>query len=571
MRRDVTSSAIPEGLYKEGKKGKKVLRRNLRPLHLHLPASASRGAVAKASRFPLDCVPEFAPPGWRHAFFAGVPRSCFPLVDLEAPRLEKPPRIPTPVFEKLLPFQREKLQPALYSRGHLLHWRTGAGKTYASGAWLAALCCTAREHNVPFRAVYVSLAGPMPYQVAGDFAALYRDWEASPKVQIVQGQEAKLSDLPNTGIIVLPWSVLVFWYDVLLQWAPQAIVFDESQNGKNPSIFTKILVGNNSQWALKATQAAAMVGLSSAVPWRLLLSATPEYTMRLDLYNQLCAIEPGGWGKKQEFGRHYCDGRLAEVAPGIRAFVAKGKTNTEEFRARYSAVASLVRTQDIAASLPTLTFESAFLPKEVLCKPLRPPRAKSNKPADILHTRLLDAAERKTEWAVKQVRKNLKVAKKIWLLTGRRAHINSLKKAIEKAFPDTPIFTYSGGAKPQQVVDYQAAPKGILISTAQSTGTGVNLHTTRLAIDLLAAWTPGDFVQRVGRVHRIGGADCRYIAAFAEGTIDTRIRELVLPRLKSVLELSEDGIVQDMAEQVEDKEAVQKRLQVLLLEDDDWE
>lgn len=396
----------------------------------------------------------------------------------------------------------------------------------------------------------------MPYQLSGDLGALFAAAEVDLPIQILEGQTP--GRLPTEGLVVIPWSVLVHWYDTLVRWAPLAAVFDEVQNASNSRVWRRDIGGDEDgrgrDWSLAPTQAGAAFGLAHATPNRLCLSATPVSTGRMDLWTILNLCEPGGWGTAREFGTRYADGAVREVTPGVSAFVAKGQSNNAEFFARFRAITSIVRTQDIAAELPKLRFVTRTLEGDEVG---RPPAVRPKGPTalDRLHAATLWAADAKTPWAVARVVERLPTVKKMWLVTGRPAHMARLAAALREALgPDVPIYTYNGGAKPEALVQYQAAPVAVLVATARSAGVGVNLHTTREVLDLFPAWTPADLVQRAGRVQRIGGVDCEYVSVYAQGTIDTTMRAALLPRLADVMTLSEDGIVASMTEAVEDKQ-----------------
>ncbi len=522
------------------------------PVRASLPLPGRRFKTIAECRTVIPGVyPDPDVPGARGK--GGVPWSI--AVGLHHQPLPQGRPLPPGVVDKLRPFQVSGLDRSQALPGTLLFWRTGSGKSYGAGAWLAGLAVSAASQAAPFRAVVVTLAGAMPYQLAGDLGALFALADVDLTVTILEGQTP--GKLPTEGVVVIPWSVLVHWYDALVRWAPRAVVFDEVQNALNFRVWRRDIGGDEDgrgrDWSLAPTQSGAAFGLAHAVPNRLCLTATPVSTGRMDLWVPLNLCEPGCWGTASEFGTRYAAGAIREVTPGVSAFVAKGQTNNDEFFARFRAITSIVRSQDIQAQLPKLRYETVTLTGAELG---RPPAIRPRGPTalDRLHAATLWAADAKTPWAVARVVERLPVVKKMWLVTGRPAHMVRLADALREALgPDVPVFVYNGGAKPEALIQYQAAPVAVLVATSKAAGVGVNLHTTAEALDLFPAWTPLDLVQRAGRVQRIGGVDCTYTSVYAGGTIDTTMRAALLPRLADVMSLTEDGLVIQMTERIEDK------------------
>jgi hypothetical protein len=420
------------------------------------------------------------------------------------------------------------------------------------------------------------------YQFGGEVRILFNKLKDPPEIYMSEDKNHR--DYPDRGVVIVPWSILADAAEALLEWAPGVLLLDESHRAsvcRGLWVRAFLTPEKLDEWCLTSSQSGAALALGYATPKATLATATPTSTGRLNWHTQLSILEPRGWGTAMEFGYYFCEGRKAEAwgkqgdgSQAAWAWEANGTSNDEVFFPRVKRLVHTVMTQDMSIPLPPLTFKVVDLGREELNLPANAPGVlPNNKAGTVLHAELCDAAERKTDYIIREVQDLIsRGVKKIAVVTGRKEHVNELKKKLSTL--GLPIFHYVGSKTAESLkkpMKYQLASEGIFLTTFQAGGESLNLHSTEHVLCSMCPWDTRSLIQLLGRFQRINGVHATFNLIMARGTKDDRIRQVLLPRILEVLELGQDSIVGDIKEGIQvSPEEENKMLSEILLEDTDW-
>lgn len=495
----------------------------------------------------------------------------------------------------LLPFQRQAIWWAIQWGGGLLVEAPGAGKTVQS------ICAAAL--GPPGPVLVITKSG-----VVEQFRRSIEAFTGCPalelrppsKERVKDGERLKAADLlrdyfasTSRPFVVVGWGSLRAHLDTLLsvgQWA--TAVADESHYGLKNHERIQYTAGDRNMLTgredlnkafLDTTSCAAWrIALQST--WRLAITATPIPDRRRDLWGQLSFVAPHAWGETwKRFVFRYCDAQ--QGAHG--GLDTSGASNTEELEHRLSYLMHKVPQSVSHAELPPLRMTTCVIPPrdqdkvtgfKVQLSQAGKAAQKGGKEArqKLRELQLLEAAARKRTAALTELNDRFedKTGKgKVIVFTGRHIDCADLAERVRKAFPHVDVFagvvqTEDGGltlpsrAERQTIQDAYMAHPGpcCLVATGQAWGTGLDLHDTDLLLVVMLPWAPGDFVQWIGRVQRLGmnrPVEIRILVA--EGTVDERV-SLVLsektPDIERLVEQEELEGAREILLGIDDPEAV---------------
>lgn len=485
---------------------------------------------------------------------SGPPRNCRMLLKnpppapaIAEPWLDPPPELQDWVVDWLTPYQKEAWGFAQNRTGTLFYHPPGAGKT-AAGICAALTTCQGGKIIVVTR------------------ATTRRQWQrevqrlTTLRPQILQGKSAKMID-PKQRCVILGWETLSSWVGTLIAWCgsrPYTVVLDEIHKAKSWKRKEKIVrkagvVGRIDAKNISASAAKIARGAKA----RLGLSATPAPNSLSDLWSVLDILEPGEWGSSWDWMMRYCAAHPGQYG----GLDASGRSNTEEFKARFQEMAHRVNAKEVFENLPPKRRELCYLSKEDQSKPvgfMQELKAAARKGRNALfETQLLEAAARKRQWVVETVEDCVAAGQKVVVFTGRKRDCEAIATSLEKRLkklPDTKLWWGHGGIstkeRDQMVQDYSERPdRAVFVGTTDAFGEAIDgLQHTDVAICCLLPWNGGRVEQMEGRFYRKSSTrSVRVLYVIAEGTVDEHVSELVLTKLNNIEKALDHTEARDIA------------------------
>jgi hypothetical protein len=467
---------------------------------------------------------------------------------------------------ELLPFQREAIWFAVERGGcALLREEAGAGKTVQA-------------------AVVAGLAPPGPVLVVTRDGSPVPQWcreaqrflkttahELRPvsrrrkKDGTLLEYLARRKEVGERPVVVCGWATLRVCVDELLavgHWSQ--IVFDESHRAKSAKRrkYTRI----DGEWSYKneGGQSAAAARLAEIAGARLCTTATPIPDLRRDLWGQFSLIVQGGWGgTRSRFGTRYCAGH-----DGAYGFDDTGVSNTPELESRMSFFFHDVPKEVSHGQLPPCRVEACYVPVERQDKPAagfkrdmkrlakESAGGKSGASGELRELQLAEAATRKrTE--VKAVTQEYASRGRVTLFTGRHRDCWELGESLRKQFKkgratrhirvlvavdkheDGTYSLPSVAERQKMLLEYQSEEHVVLVGTAKAWGESLDgLQCSDLLGVVMLPWSPGDLVQWMGRVTRLGQDRPVTIMLFiAEQTVDDRVGASLMAKVPDAVRL----------------------------------
>ena len=407
----------------------------------------------------------------------------------------------------------------------------------------------------------------------------------------------------------------------LRTFRPTTVVFDEIDEAKSPKR-KEWFVTEDGDWRglTRRNRAAASAALAYGAPRRLGMTATPLPDRTRDLWAQLDLVEPGAWGRYNQFTKRYAlaapngDGGLDDRGsvfgmPGAEHLAA-------ELLARMSFVRHVVSEEITRAELPAFRREVLFLQPDALGRPTKgavkavATATKTGDATNRAEAELALAASRKRPAVLEQLVEEVRAGSKIVIFTGRIPDVHALVERIATRFkvePDTLTIEeierrltaadradalvelagqrMGGGADkvareavgpavwhaygetpgPEREVRrqaYMAHPGGaVFVAIDAAMGTGVDLQDTDLFIQAMLPWSPRRFIQNEGRGTRFGQRrPVRFRYLVIEGLRrEERVVEALLNKLPAVVEVTGSSLAATAVEDLKglgDEEAV---------------
>jgi len=280
------------------------------------------------------------------------------------------------------------------------------------------------------------------------------------------------------------------------------------------------------------------------------LTATPVPDRRRDLFGQLNIVLPNIFPKGYDFLLRYCDLKKKQISVGgeVREVNdSAGKSNTPALKQLVETYFTVRKREQIADQLPRLQIDVQFVPCDE-----KSVRFMGND----VETSIARAAATKLPHALDIARDYLLNGCKVAMTTVRRvlAHeidgavkskkfMNSLPRHIREQLRTECVTGEVPSSERSYLLerfnDIEGCP-AILSATSDCLLESIDLHKTHAAIILGLPDTPGKVEQLLGRFSRLGGIPVNVIFLIAEGTIDERIKELLLDKLSDTTALNVD-------------------------------
>lgn len=366
---------------------------------------------------------------------------------------------------------------------------------------------------------------------------------------------------PLPKFLVVGWSRLVQYNEFLRSLKPVSLVMDESQIAKGHRRYDPIFNPEGGvTFAKKNNLVANAKNLAEISYRRLATSATPLQNRPEDLWGQLDLILPGEFGGFQAFAKRYCNQHVNQWG----GLDNSGSSNEAELAERLEMVRHYVSKEETHKHLPPKRRIVHYLPESEQVDPgdfhAEVHEASKRGSGALNHVDLMMAAAKKRTYIVGRVLEVVREGGKVVVFTGRRRDCEvlgaSIREALVKAKINSPVFIGHGGfsaADRQQMIDgFMAAKTATLVGTGESFGESLNLQDADLQIHAMLPVTPGQVIQREGRVHRIGMTRPVIVEyVIAEGTYDERVATILLNKLPAVETITKNkeiaGMSQDLA------------------------
>lgn len=443
----------------------------------------------------------------------------------------------------LLPYQVDGLYFSATKDGAMLLHATGAGKSLSAIVW--------------------SLLAPLPAIIVTramnrrNFAREITKYTTHSPL-ILEGETSSPIDLGNRCFIIISWEILPAWLKELQKIKPVSVVFDESHRGKAHRRWEAIPVtkeeendpdvvdlnGRKIKYRKLENIASAAADLSRTAKRRLATTATPIRDRLRDLWAQLDLIEPWGFGSYWNFARRYCDAKPNPWG----GMDDTGRSNLDELVARLSFLIHEVPYSVSNGQLPAKRRHVVTIPVSDQDRPasfkaeLKSVAERGG--AGMIELRLAEAATRKRTFVIEHAIDALRNGQKVVVFTGRRKDCEKLAedlgKRLDKEKVEARVWWGHGGvAANDRDVMIEAYMKedgaSILIGTGDAFGESISLQRTDLLIMAMLPYTPGQIVQREGRVTRLGqDRPVLILYPICEETYDEHVAEILINKLPAV-------------------------------------
>jgi hypothetical protein len=324
--------------------------------------------------------------------------------------------------------------------------------------------------------------------------------------------------------------------DCILAWGPQAYIRDESHRDKDP----------------QSEMGKASRRIAKKARWARVLTGTPTPNHYGDLWGQVYALDPDGWGTWPQFRAKYL------ITDPVYPSIVRGHVNVGELQSRLLTCASFVRREDVFGPDSWQTVERRI--------PL-PPTAR------VLYDRLahewiLDAEKSGLDVRADHVLKRLVRLQQLCsgylpdetgllstihtakidavisdlseiVASGEKAVIfhrfrweaTAYAAALHEAFPKVLVRNINGTTPQHEraeiVATFERHPKSmIVVAQTRSAGLGISLAEATHALFVSQTFSFSDEEQARDRVYKPGAARCATYYRMAD-TVDEFIADVI--------------------------------------------
>ena len=425
---------------------------------------------------------------------------------------------------ELKPFQRAGVQYLLKQRRSFLADEQGLGKTIEALATI--------EIDAAYPAIVVC-----PASLKLNWMREVERWLPARSAQMLDGNRG---DVAHADVTVVNYDIVAGRLDAVSEWAPRAVVLDDSHYCKNPR-------AQRTQAAQRLCAVVPRDGLVLALTGTPLVNRPPELISQLRILGRL-----GDFGSGAQFGQRFrgpdahqrlhwhlrarCFARRlkAEVLPQLpaktRAVVPIALDNEPEYRLAEEDVIAWLRSQPL--DLRELDAKvAAALRAERLVR---------------LNALKLLAARGKLHAALHWIHDFMSSGEPLVVFARHR----EIQHAVLERFPDAlhVLGEDSQRARDQTVGVFQGsddADNQLIVCSVEVAGHGITLTRSSNVAFLELDWTPAKHDQAEDRCHRIGQQDAvNATYLLAADTIDETIATL-LERKRAVIGAVTDGLKED--------------------------
>lgn len=480
---------------------------------------------------------------------------------------------------------------------HVLKAFTGSPETYEVS--LASLDCKLEQALLPFQkdGVCSAVRRQGRILIADDMglgktiqgiaiAAYYREeWPVlvvTPSSVRFAWKEAFLRWMPSlseeqvtvlvTGSdqIDLLHQVIITSYDLLTKKTEelcsrfQVVILDESHFIKNP----------------KTARTRACQKALSKARRVVLLTGTPALSRPIELYTQICAVQPKCFPGMQEFGIRYCNGQKNQWGWDF-----SGSSNMHELQLFLQRTVMIRRLKaDVLSQLPAKQrqvvlldpsyMKSAGKVMQHMAREMHNTKLQAMEKRGVLLAYFHETGIHKTKAVCKYIEDLVEGDQKFLCFAHHQAVLDSICDLLmRKSCNHIRIDGKTSAESRKQLCDkfqYDDMCRVAMLSITAANA-GITLSSASLVIFAELFWNPGILTQAEDRVHRIGQQNCVVIQYLvAKGTADDYIWPLICNKLDT---LGKAGLSKDSFYDVDLKvstDANQPPLEDFFPADESW-
>lgn len=340
-------------------------------------------------------------------------------------------------------------------------------------------------------------------------------WPAHGTIDTPNGVKVNPDTLIRTQSVLIHYDILYAWADVLIEWGPRVVIFDEIQALMNESS--------------RRSVAAKAVASAAECVWG--LSGTPMTNRPSDLWNVVDTVSPGRFGKFFAYGLRYCNAHKEAVTPTKTVWKFDGASNLGELNARLKSFMLRRLKEDVGLQLPPKTRQIVSV--EVPAKAQIMPGAG----AKAMRLSLDRAADAKIRDACALIGDHLAAGHKVVAFTHRRSVAEHIANMAREAGFEAGLI--HGGVpalrRGKAIAEAKGSNGGFLLAcTIDSSSTGIDLSFADVAMFVELVYEPQELLQAEARLHRFGQNNpvlIQYI--IARGTTDELIANKVILKLET--------------------------------------
>lgn len=393
---------------------------------------------------------------------------------------------------KLYPFQEEGAKFLAERKSALLADEMGLGKTIQ-----AIIACNHLRAN---RLLIVC-----PASVKFNWAREISRWSGREyNIDVVCGRYTRIRE--NADVVIIN-------YDLLLTRAMQEQIknrifsvgiFDEAHYLKTPDA--------------QRTQAVLLRGgVASRCVFKWFLTGTPVLNRPVELFPLLKAAAPDiikPYSNYNAFGKRWCGGHYRQNNFGGEWW-DKGATNIEELNERLTKSGFMLRRlkDEVLDELPDKQFQILPVSTEGVkdTKALKWLKSDARRvdlggmePGELARVRH-SITQAKLPLIIEHIRTVLEAENKLVVF----AYHRDILERLEREFREVGTVLIYGGVTAKQrsesVDRFQRDPNcRLFLGQITAAGQGITLTSARTAVFAEISWTPGEVLQAVDRIHRIG-------------------------------------------------------------------
>lgn len=263
---------------------------------------------------------------------------------------------------------------------------------------------------------------------AGIYCEALTSGSLNTRLEMLDGLSITVRRSRNRGTMLMPTAVIVN-YDIvysmrreLQEFGFDALVCDESHYIKTPG----------------SRRARAMHLIAPTIPWRRLLTGTPDPKDYADYYSQYKVLDPSIFGTNLSVFRE----RYINSHPLYPNKVLSYK-NVEELRSKIFSVASRLRRID-CLSIPEESFETRTLPMPHWMQMQYRQVGIGEAPMAALLRKQQFLSNHKVSAVVSEVGPWVAANKKVVVFFRFREEEEKIKEALAAAYPGVPIYSMDG-------------------------------------------------------------------------------------------------------------------------------
>lgn len=360
------------------------------------------------------------------------------------------------------------------------------------------------------------------------------------------------ADIDRYEVLIVHYAILKKWLPRLMEWKPEAVVFDEAHTLCNPDSLL--------------TQSARR--LSEQVDSVVAMTGTPGSNRPRELFHLFDLVFPYRFGDFHHYGLRFCDAHLVKQprtvfnketgrreTKQVEVMDYDGASNLKELFYRLRATGMVRRLKnDVMAQIPfedipmVLPVSDEYWAREEECvRKVQEARSKGETES-LLSKLLLLAAEEKIKWASEWIPDFLENRNGPLVVF---FHHNSAGDALREFARDKGIKTMClyGNHKDDDFEHRFQTDEGVELALVSYAIGRDGLTLTRSAHMLLLeySWVPGWIDQAKDRLRRYGQERLiSYYCPYLEGTTDERVVECVVKKkdiLSAVMDNRSDTVL----------------------------